>query len=207
VHARTTIIHADATKIDDGIATIRDQVLPAVTRMDGCVGMSMLVDRESGRCIATTAWESEAALRASAERVRPLRERAEQALGSSSSTVDAWEVAVVHRAHAIPEGACARVTWLSGDPNTAERTVDMFRMAVLPKVSEFAGFCSASMLVDRNAGRAVGTVMYENRQQLIDSRLATARIREAATEQAGATVDDVAEMEVAFAHLHVPEMA
>jgi heme-degrading monooxygenase HmoA len=207
VHARTTIIQADATKIDDGIATVRDQVLPAVTRMDGCVGMSMLVDRESGRCIATTAWESEAALRASAERVRPLRERAEQALGSSSSTVDAWEVAVVHRAHAIPEGACARVTWLSGDPNTAERTVDMFRMAVLPKVSEFAGFCSASMLVDRNAGRAVGTVMYESRQHLIDSRLATARIREAATEQAGATVDDVAEMEVAFAHLHVPEMA
>jgi heme-degrading monooxygenase HmoA len=207
VHARTTTIQADPSKIADGIVEVRDQVLPMVTGMDGCVGMSMLVDRETGRCIVTTAWESEAALRDSAERVRPLREKAEQALGSSSSTVDMWEVAVVHRDHAMPEGACARVTWLSGDPNTAERALDMFKMGVLPKVQEFAGFCSGSMLIDREAGRVVGTVIFENRERLMESREATARIREAATTEVGATVDDVAEMEVAFAHLHVPEMA
>src|SRR6476469_3902685 len=113
VYARTTTIQADLAKIDDGIAHVSDQVIPAVTAMDGCVGMSMLVDRESGRCIATSAWESEAALRDSAERVRPLRDGAERALGASTSTVDTWEVAVVHRDHAMPDGACARVTWLS----------------------------------------------------------------------------------------------
>ena len=207
MHARTTTIQADPAKIADGIVEVRDQVLPTVSGMAGCVGMSMLVDRETGRCIVTTAWESETALRDSAERVRPLRERAEQALGNSSSAVDMWEVAVVHRDHAVPDGACARVTWLSGDPDTAERAVDMFKMAVLPKVQEFAGFCSGSMLIDREGGRVVGTVIYENRERLMDSREATARIRETASKEIGATVDDVAELEVAFAHLHVPEMA
>lgn len=207
VHARTTTLQAEPGKIADGIAYVRDEVLPRVTAMDGCVGMSMLVDRESGRCIATTAWESEAALRASAEAVRPSREEAERVLGSSGSSVDTWEVAVVHRDHAIPDGAFARITWLSGESETADRAVEMFRMAVLPKVQELPGFCSASLLISREAGRAVGTVMFEDRDRLADSREATARIRRDATQESGATVDDVTEMEVAFAHLHVPEMA
>lgn len=207
VHARTTIIQADPAKIDDGVAHVRDRVLGAVTAMDGSVGMSMLVDRESGRCIATTAWESEAAMRDSAERVIPLRDEAARALGASGSEVDTWELAVVHRDHALPDGAFARVTWLSGDSDTADRAVDIFKMVVLPKVQEFDGFCSASFLINREAGRAVGTVTFDTREQIERTREATARLREAATKEIGATVDEVAEFEVALAHLHVPELA
>ena len=178
MYARTTTIQADRAKIDDGIAHIRDQVFPMVTAMDGCVGMSLLVDHESGRCIATTAWESDAALRGSAERVRPLRDGAERALGSSTSDVELWEVAVVHRDHATGDGACARVTWLSGDPTNVEHAVDVYRMAVLPRIQELDGFCSASLLVNREAGHVVGTVTFESRAQLENSRDAGARIRE-----------------------------
>ena len=71
MYARTTTIQANPANIDDGIAQVRDQVIPAVTAMDGCVGMSLLVDRETGRCIATTSWATEAALQGSADRVRP----------------------------------------------------------------------------------------------------------------------------------------
>jgi len=207
VYARTTTIQADLAKIDDGIAHVRDQVIPAITAMDGCVGMSMLVDRESGRCIATSAWESEAALRDSAERVRPLRDGAEQALGSSTSTVETWEVAVVHRDHATAEGSCARITWLSGNPNTTERAVDVFKMGVLPRVQALAGFCSASLLTNREDGRVVGTVTFDSRERLESSRGSAARIREAASTETGMRVKDVAEMDMALAHLHVPEMA
>lgn len=207
MYARTTIIQGDPAKIDDGITHVRDQIFPAVTAMDGCVGMSLLVDRGSGRCIATTAWESEAAMRASAEMVRPLRDGAERALGSSTgSDVDVWEVAVVHRDHATPDGACARVAWLSGASDTAEHAMDVFKMAVLPKLQELDGFCSASMLLNRETGRTAGTFIYDSRAQLEATREAAARLREAASRERGATVDDVAEMEVAFAHLHVPEL-
>jgi len=207
VHARTTTTQADPARIDAGVAVIRDEVLPAVTAMGGCVGLSVLVDRESGRCIATTAWQSEADLLASAEAVRPLRDRAVQALGGSSSDVDAWEMAVVHRDHAAPAGACSRITWLSGDARYADRAVDIFRMVVLPQVQEFSGFCSASLFINREAGRAVGTVTFDNRAALEASREATQAIRERAAQESAATVDAVAEMELALAHLHVPEMA
>lgn len=207
MHARTTTIQADPTKLDAGITSVRDQVLPAVTGMEGCVGMSLLVDRESGRCIATTAWESEDAMQASAEKVRPLRGQAEEDLGASSSDVDMWEVAVVHRDHATPDGACARVTWVSvADPSNAARILDTYKMGVLPRLQELDGFCSSSLMIDRDTGRGVGTVTFDSRGQLEGSRDSAASIRQRATSEMGATVDDVAEFEVAFAHLHVPEM-
>jgi hypothetical protein len=207
VYARTTEIQADPAKMDEGMSMVRDQVYPAVTGMDGCIGMSMFVNRESGRCIVTTAWESEEAMRGSADKVRPLRDEAAQALGTGGTDVHEWDIAVVHRDHAVPEGACARVTWLSGDASTAERAPDVYRMGVLPRVQELDGFCSASFMIDRDAGRAVGAVTFDSREALEASREAASGIRERATQELGATVDAVEEMEVAFAHLHVPEMA
>ena len=205
--ARTTTIQGDPAKIDAGIAHVRDQVFPAVTAMTGCAGMSLLVERDSGRCIATTAWESEAAMQSSAELVRPLRASAEQALGASTSSVDTWEVAVMHRDHATRDGSCATVTWLRTDAGNVDRAVDVFRMAVLPKMEELDGFCSASMLINRQTGRRVGTITFDSREALAASRDATTRIRQAGIQESGSTVENVAEMEIAFAHLHVPEMA
>lgn len=210
MYARSTTIQADPSKIDAGIAQVRDEIAPAVTGMEGCLGMSMLVDRQSGRCIATTAWESEQALRESESKVRSLRESAAQSMGGTGGTgitVDVWEVAVVHREHAVPDGACARVTWLSGGQGMADRALDIYRMAVLPRLQELDGFCSASFLINRENGRAVGTATFDTRAQLEASRDAASRIRGAALSEIGATLDDVEEMEVAFAHLHVPEMA
>ncbi len=206
MYARTTTIQADPSRIDAGIAHVRDETFPQLTAMDGCVGMSLLADRESGRCIATTAWESEAALLESAEVVRPLRSAAEQTLGSDTSNVDTWEIGVVHRDHAVPEGAYARVTWVSAEPNAVDRALDVYKMSILPKIQELDGFCSASMLINRETGRAVGTVTFETRAQLEATRDASARIREMAGRDMGATIDAVAEFDVAFAHLHVPEL-
>jgi hypothetical protein len=206
VYARTTTMQGDRAKIDAGVAYVRDQVFPTVTGEDGCVGMSLLADRGSGRCIATTAWESEAALRDSAERVRPLREGTERALGSTGSDVEAWEIAVVHRDHATPDGACARVTWLNGSASNVDRAVDVYRMTVLPRIQEMDGFCSASMLVNREAGHMVGTVIFDSRARVEETREAAAGIRNSVTADTGMRIADVAEMDVAFAHLHVPEL-
>lgn len=206
MYARTSTIMADPARIDEGIAYVRDQVIPAVTAIEGCVGMSLVVERDSGRCIATAAWATEEAMLNSAEKVRPYRDEAQRLLGAESSEVEVWEVAVVHRDHAMPDGACARLTFLSGDPGTAERAIDVYKLAVLPKIQEFDGFCSASLMINREKGRAVGTLTFERRDQLEATRDAATQIREMASREMGATVDDVAEVEVALAHLHLPEL-
>jgi hypothetical protein len=207
VYARTTTTQADRSRVDEGIAQVRDLVLPQVTAMEGCVGLSLLVDRETGRSIATTAWQSEEAMNASAERVRPLRDQAQGAIGATSSSVDVWEVAVMHRDHAMPSGACARVTWLSGDDaGFTDRAIDIYKMAVLPRLQEWEGFCSASLMVNRDTSRVVGTVTFETPAQLEATREAASGLRQRASQEMRGRVDDVAEMEVALAHLHLPEM-
>jgi hypothetical protein len=85
VYARSTTFQAKPSAIDAGIAHTRDRVMPALEAIHGCIGMSLLVDRASGRCIATTSWESEEAMRESADEVHSLRDRAVQLFGADSA--------------------------------------------------------------------------------------------------------------------------
>src|SRR6476469_9426393 len=99
MYARSTTIMGDPGSLEAGISHVRDEILPTVTGMDGCLGMSLVVDRETGRCIATTSWETEEALAASRPAVESLRARATEILGGAPPEVDEWEVAVMHRDH------------------------------------------------------------------------------------------------------------
>lgn len=205
MYARSTTVHAKLESIDAGIAHIRDEVLPAIQSM-GCIGLSMLVDRRSGRCIATSAWESQDAMRATAEQVRPIRDRALEILGGTSE-VEEWDIAVMHRNHNSHEGACVRTTWMRVEPTELDRAVDVYKLASLPALEELDGFCSASLLIDRASGRAVSSVTYDSLEAMEGNREQASAVRAAGTEEARAEVLDVCEFELALAHLHVPEMA
>ena len=205
MYARSTTVHARLESIDAGIAHIRDEVLPALQSM-GCIGLSMLVDRKSGRCIATSAWESEDAMRATAEQVRRIRDRALEILGGTSE-VEEWDIAAMHRNHNSHEGACVRTTWMRVEPTELDRAVDVYKLASLPAMEELDGFCSASLLIDRASGRAVSSVTYDGLEAMEGNREQASAVRAAGTEEARAEVLEVCEFELALAHLHVPEMA
>jgi quinol monooxygenase YgiN len=205
VFARSTTVKGQSDAIDRGIAQVRDEVLPTVGGMDGCLGLSMLVDRSSGECIVTTSWESEAAMRATAEQVKPLRERATALLGGLSS-VQEWEIAVMHRDHRSGEGSCVRSTWMSMDPANVERGLDFYRLGLIPRLEELEGFCSACLLIDRSTGMAVSTVAFDSRAAMESTRATGEELRRSSAAELGLQILDVHEYELALAHLHVPEM-
>ena len=203
---RTTTVTGNPDSIDSGIANVRDEVMPAVTQMPGCTGISMLVDRMSGRCIVATGWESEQAVRDSREQVMAMRERAVSMLGGTAE-VEEWEVAVMHRKHDTGEGACARVARFRMDPSQAQHGIDVYRMVAVPRMDDLEGFCSASLVVDRQSGMAVSTAAYESRQAMENTRDQVQQLRTQVTEEAGAELVSVEEYELVLAHLHMPEMA
>jgi len=206
VYTRATTFRAQSSSIDADIAHVRDTVMPALEGIEGYIGLSLLVDRPSRRCIATSSWQSEEAMRASAESVRPIRDRAAEIFGGSAD-VEEWEIAVLHRDHRSGEGACVRATWVKVAPDQLDRAIDFYRMTILPALEELGGFCSASLLVDRASGRAVSSATFDSVEALEQNRDQLDRLRATSSQEVAAEVLDVCDFELALAHLRVPEMA
>jgi hypothetical protein len=206
MYARSTTIRANPSSLDDAIAYMRNEVWPAMQDMAGCVGLSMMCDRETGRCIATSAWEDRGTMQASAERIHPMRQHLMDRFGTGEDLeVQEWEIAVLHREHTAGEGGCARITWSRTDPGKGDQLLDMYRASLMPRIQEMPGFCSLSLLVDRDSGRAVGTVVLDGRAHLEETREQARMLREEGVRIMGVDILDVAEMDVVLAHLRVPE--
>ena len=203
MYARSTTVQVRPSSIDAAVARVRDDVMPAVPTTEGCLGLSMLVNRASGRCIVTTSWQTETAMTAG-ERLQSLVDRA--TTGSAMPEVEDWEIGVLHRDHASGPGAWVRVSWVHVEPEQVDRLVDLYRVALLPTIVEFAGFCSASVLLDRPSGHAVSSVTFDSYQAMRTTRTLAAGMREH-VEGVEGEVLEVDELQLALAHLRVSELA
>jgi hypothetical protein len=206
VYARSTTVLAKRESIHAGIAHIRDVALPALQRMDGFIGLSLLVNRAARRGILTSSWESKAAMRAPAGPVGVIRDLAVETLGGTMR-VGEWEIPFMHRDHPSHPGACARGTWLRMDPAAIDHAVDVYKMVSIPAMEELDGFCSASLLVDRASGSAMATATYDSREAMHRNLEQADAVQSAGNQETGAEVRELCEFEVALAHLRVPEIA
>ncbi|GAB90863.1 antibiotic biosynthesis monooxygenase [Gordonia rhizosphera] len=203
--ARSTTVVAHPDRIDAGIRHVQNEVMPLLADMPGCLGTSMIVDRHSRRCIITSSWQTLDEMIATEEHLHAVRTRAADVLGGRPQ-VDEWEIAALHRNHRAHEGACLRATWFRVDPDKLDRAVDVFKLASLPALEDLHGFCSASLMIDRESGIAVSSVTYDSTHAMMQTRGEAGTIREAGTAEAGAEVLEVCEFELVLAHLHVPEL-
>ena len=117
-----------------------------------------------------------------------------------------WEIAVMHREHDAREGSWCRVTWMTCPPEDVESTIDFFRDTVLARLEGFDGFCSASFMVDREAGQCCGTARFETREDLVATRDMAQAMREQRSRESGVRFPDIEECELVIAHLRVPEL-
>jgi heme-degrading monooxygenase HmoA len=92
MHARVTTLSMDPARVDQ----VRDQLerddVPEFERLDGFKGMTLLTERQTGKTIAVTFWESEDALRQSEEAVSGARSRAAESGGAGEPQVERFEV-------------------------------------------------------------------------------------------------------------------
>jgi heme-degrading monooxygenase HmoA len=204
MYARSNTIHGDPQNIDAGIANVRDEVMPALMTMPGCMGLSMLADRASGRCIVTTSWDSEESMHASEAPVADMRARAGQIMGARPEVAE-WEIALMHRMHDGHDDCVTRVIWGESDPARADDNMATIRMAVLPELAQLPGFCSMSLFVNRDSGRSAMATTYDSREQMQQATDRAMDIRRRSTEATGVRITDVAEFDLVLHNLRVPE--
>ena len=205
MYARSTTIRGRPESVDNGIVFCRYEVLAMCQELPGCLGLSMIVDRESGRSITTTAWDSIESMKASATVMQPIRDAAAETLGGTPEVAE-WEIAVMHRDHRSPDGACTRITWLRGEPAAIHHAADVFKLALMPEIETFDGFCGVSFLINRETGLAVTSVAFDSRAALEGTRERASGLRARGSAEARLEIMEVADFELALAHLDVPEM-
>ena len=205
MYARSTTARGDPSTLDEAIAFVGKKEFPAITGIPGCIGLSMLADRESGRVIVSSAWADEDSLAASKEMVRPMQDRLMHMLRAEDALIQSWDVGVLHRERPSGDDARATVTWARVPTDSIDAMLDTYRTTVLPALRELPGFCSLSFVVDRVQGRTVSVTAFENPDALARSRDRAQRLRDDFASSVGARIHDSAEMDLVVAHLGIPE--
>jgi heme-degrading monooxygenase HmoA len=93
VHARVTSYQSPPEQMTDAaVDNMNANLLPRVFEMDGNRGAILLMDRQTGKTMTITLWESEEAMRASEEKANPLRADTAQTTSASIGNVERFEV-------------------------------------------------------------------------------------------------------------------
>jgi heme-degrading monooxygenase HmoA len=102
VYARISTFEGSPEHIDEGLRQVREDVLPQLQQQEGFEGLVALTDRQSGKTLGITFWESEEALKASEEAAERLREDSAQAMSDTIAGVERYEVGLFEVASAGP---------------------------------------------------------------------------------------------------------
>src|SRR4051812_30002717 len=162
MYARSTTVPGDPEALPNAISYVGNRESPAITSIPGCVGLSMLADRDSGRVIVSSAWADEDALKSSAETVRPMQDRLMQMLKADEALIQPWDIAVLHREKPSGDGARAQVTWSRIAPDHMDTLLAASRGSMLSRLQTLPGFTSLSLVVDRKQGRLVSVTSFDS---------------------------------------------
>ena len=92
MHARMSTLEGPPDEIDDLLREIREHVLPLLQQQDGFKGFITLEDRQSGKLIGITFWESEQAMRDAEEVGDRTRSETAEDIGDIIVGVERYEV-------------------------------------------------------------------------------------------------------------------
>jgi heme-degrading monooxygenase HmoA len=90
-------------QIDEGVRYAQENIVPTLQEVEGFEGVYLLIDRQSGKVLTITLWESEEAMRASEEEANRLRSEhrgrwaqvpTAEAGGQEVAGVERYEVAI-----------------------------------------------------------------------------------------------------------------
>jgi hypothetical protein len=206
MHIRIITYLGEPDRLDEGVAYTRDEAQPEVDRLPGSLGLSMWVERESGRSRIATGWVDRAALDGSeAVLSTGVRVQAGKHLGADPSS-EVFTVAALHRQGPVEPGHWTRTSRYDLAPSDVDRAVDWFQRQVLPIVREFSGLSAAVLLADGERGKLLSAVTFASRDAMRASGDLARGLRERAPQEVPTVrLTDMSEMELVIAGLRPSE--
>lgn len=226
MQALTISTTVGSSDVDQCIAGVRDDTWPAVRDIEGCLGLSLLVDRhwrlpvrkpghgewgtrlrETARLVVSTAWESEESLRSSRERALALTVEVTERAGSEASTVDEWELTSFLHAHPTGPGTPVRTALSRVNPANVRQALDYYHGTLLPQLEQLEGFASATLLLNRANGSSVLSLAFDSREALEATRDEADYLRARSSHEVDVEFLDFAEFELVLSQFQAPARA
>jgi heme-degrading monooxygenase HmoA len=92
MHARMSTLEGPPDEMDEGLRQVREHVLPLLQQQNGFKGFIALGDRQSGKLIGVSFWESEQAMQDSEELGDRTRSDTAEATSDTIADVERYEV-------------------------------------------------------------------------------------------------------------------
>ncbi|MFC9927952.1 hypothetical protein [Streptomyces sp. NPDC127190] len=199
---RTIYATGDPAKLDTAVRALNTSGRELLEERPGYRGSGVFVDREIGKLLVSSWWDTEAERHNSDE---VMSERRAMLLEPFASTyaVENYEAVVVHSVQPPRVGGGLRHTRLVFDPLDADLLGDTFRAAVVPRLDALPGLARVSLLIDRDRGTGSVGALFLDRASLVASRAGQAAARHEASAKAHVTVVGLEEFEVVHADAHL----
>jgi heme-degrading monooxygenase HmoA len=94
MHARMFAFEGTREEIEAAVALAREEILPVERQMSGFRGLILLSDKEAGKLVSLSLWESEELMRQSEESARIITRMAAQSLGGKRRSIEQFDVAL-----------------------------------------------------------------------------------------------------------------
>ena len=195
---RTVYATGDPAKVDTAIRALNSQGRDLLEERPGYRGAGIFVDRELGKLMAASWWESEDARRNSDEVMRERRGALLEPFAATTA-VENYEAVVFHQVRQPEAGGGLRITRLEFDPMDADLLAETFRASVVPRLDTLSGLARAVLLIDRERGRGLVGSTFTDRGSLAASRGPQASARHEGAAKAHVTVIGLEEFEVVHA--------
>jgi hypothetical protein len=193
MYARAGTIALPPERLEEGVGTLREQVIPLLQEQPGFAGGYVLVDRQRATALAISLWDSQEALdrsgEAMADRLLPLLQQV-----GADAPAGRYEVAFTA---GEPSGRYARVTSGEGMTGSHEAGERYVHEQALPALQAAPGFRGLLHLVDRPGGRVLGVAFFDTEAALRQTAALAGQLRAGADQVGISGTRTAADYEVA----------
>lgn len=189
--ARVTRATIAPDKLEQGMATYQQTILPSLATQRGFLGGLLLVDRSSGAGRTLTFWSDEGALRDSERVAAEARARATRESGAQIREPDTYEV-VFHERVAPPRpNVFVRINEAQGSIEHIDDLLDFGRTQVLQALKSQPGWLAMQLMTNRQNGRSLIVSVWDSAAHREGSDSALRVLREQGAMTMGASSVEV----------------
>ncbi|GHI03013.1 hypothetical protein AQI88_02540 [Streptomyces cellostaticus] len=199
---RSIYVTGDPAKIDTAVRALNTEGRDLLEERPGYRGAGVFVDRELGKLMGVSWWDSEEARHNSDEVMREHRPALLEPFAGTLA-VENFEAAVVHPVQAPRVGGGLRVSRVEFDPADADLLAETFRSTVIPRLETLPGLARATLLIDREHGTGRVGTLFVDRSSMVASRAGQAAARHEGAAKAHVSVTGLEEFEVVHSELRL----